>query len=209
MVSLILKYNMRRIISIVLLFLNPSITWSQGSKKETNDYYQQIHKTDTAEIRKGQHLELAQYFTIEHFVAYYLEHGKTLDTKKNRLQTIEELFSDSEATYFGKTCSHALLEFFKVNATELSKLNLEKLDGNKIRQQFIEQIIPQSDKDLERKREKMHSSFYNNPKFTYEYQKHNNFIVISYRWRISGDFFIRIIDKTYSAKLDLTRYKLT
>ena len=200
---------MRTVLILTLVFLNPMITWSQSSKKETNNYHQQIHNTDTANIRNGQHLELAKDFTIEQFVAYYLEHGKTRDTKKNGLETINELFSNYEFTYFGTTCSYALLDFFKVSTVALSRFNLAKLDGDTIRQQFVEQIIPQSDKEMVRRREKIHGSFYYNPEFTYEYQKHSNCINITFKWRISGDFFIRIVNKMYTAKLDLTSYKLT
>ena len=107
------------------------------------------------------------------------------------------------------TCSYALLDFFKVSTIELSKFNLAKLDGDTIRHQFVEQIVPQSDKEMVRRREKTHASFYYNSDFKYEYQKNNNCILITYKWKISGDFFIRIINKMYTAKLDLASYKLT
>lgn len=197
---------MKNTIIFFFLILNSIFSYCQNSKKATNDYYKELHKIDINEIKNGKHLELAKLFTIETFVSYYLAHGKVRDTKKNRIQTITQLYSDSEFTYFGKTYSFELLDFFKVVSNDLSKM--DRLDGNKIRKEFIEQIVPTADKEKVKRKEKGCIFIFENPKFTYQYHKSSNTIQITYKWKISCDF-LKIINKTYTAKLNLTNYTLT
>lgn len=191
-----------------MLFFNSIYAFSQKSKKEIANYYKELHKIDTNDIKNGKHLELAKHFTIETFVSYYLEHSKVIDTKKNSIQTITELFADAEFTYFGKTYAYGLIDFIKVPTPDLTKIDLRRLDGNEITDQFIKQVVPQADKENAERKMKGCISVFINPKFEYQYKKNYNYIMITYKWKITCDFF-RIINKTYSAKLNLSDYTLT
>lgn len=200
---------MKNAIILILLFLNSTFLFSQNSKKETTYFYKELSKVDINEVKEGKHLDLAKQFTVEKFITYYLDHGKVRDTKKNGIETIIQLYSDTMFTYFGKLCSYRLLDFFKVTTADLNNINLEKLDGNEIRERFIEQIIPLSDKEKVNRKENQCSSLYYNPQFTYQYRKTENEILITYQWKISCDFLYKIINNTYTAKLDLKNFTLT
>lgn len=199
---------MKNIIILLFIILCSIVANSQNSKKETINYYKALYTIDTNEVKKGNHLEMAKKFNIETFISYYLEHGKVKDTKKYGIQNITKLFTNSEYTYFGLTYTYGFLDFFKVETNELTKIDLDRLEGNSIREQFIEQFVPQSDKDKVKRREYGCISNITNTNFSYNYLKISNEILITYKWKITCGF-ISIINKTYTAKLNLTNYTLT
>ena len=80
---------------LAFAFVSPA----QSSKKESGKRYRMIVKLDTAAIKKGKHLELAQTFSITHFIEYYVENGKEITTKKYGSLIITELYKDSDFTY--------------------------------------------------------------------------------------------------------------
>lgn len=160
-------------------------------------------KLDTNEIRAGKHLDLTREFTIEQFVAYYVEHGKTRENKKYGIEIIETLYTDTVFRYFGLKHSHGLIDYFKVNLSDLKPVYLENIDGLEIRKNFIEQVVPEADKNKVEKNAKNCSMTYYVPEFKYDYKKETNGIVITYKWRISCEFLFNIINKTYSALYDI------
>ena len=197
---------MKNIIITLCLLLNSFHVYSQNSKKEANTYYRELHKIDTNEVKSGQHLEMAELFTVESFISYYLEHGKICDSKKWGIETIRELYSDSTYIYFGTMYFYGLLKFVKVAILDLGSIDLSKLDGDTIREQFTQQIIPQTDKAKFNRRESMCMSIVERSQFTYNYQKEENSIFVSYRWKTSCELLFNIVNKKYIAKLSLNTY---
>jgi hypothetical protein len=196
-------------IFLMIVFIHPA--YAQTSKKNTINYRKEIFKLDTVEIMNGQHLALAQAFTIEKFIAYYLEHGKETDTKKYRKTTINELYRDDHYTYFGRKYFYGLIDFFKVENAALDRVPYDELDGDTIRANFIDEIVPASDKKLVARRERNNMSLFINPSFRYLYLSDSGYIEITYKWKVYGDFWIKIINKTYKANYDMVtkRFKPT
>lgn len=188
---------------LLLSFIFNNHVAAQTSKKEYRNHRQEIFKLDTNEIRNGQHLSFAETFTIEKFLAYYLENGIERDTKMYREVITGKLYRDNRYTYFGSRYSYGLIDFFKVENAALDGLPYEELDGEAIRQQFIEEIVPSADKKMVARREKNNTSLYYNPSFNYLYSAHSGDIEITYKWRVYGDFGIKVINKTYKAKYDI------
>jgi hypothetical protein len=156
-------------------------------------------KLDTNEIRTGKHLDLAREFTIEQFVAYYVDHGKVRENKKYGIEIIEPLYTDAVSRYFGLKHSHGLIDFFKIKLSDLKSVNLANIDGMEIRKNFIEQVVQEADKNKVAKNEKNCSMTHYIPEFIYDYKKETNAILVTYKWRISCEFLFNIINKTYVA----------
>lgn len=194
---------------LLLLFITRGICFGQNSKKETVEFYRALHNIDTNDIKNGQYLDRARNGTIETFVPYYLEHGKIEDNKKYGYLMIKKLYQDSAFTYFVQSYDYGLTDFFKIKTNDLAQLDLNKLEGKTIRKQFIEEIVPAADKEKVERKKRPGASLYDNAAFTYQYNKNSGYILITYKWKVSGQYMFNIINKTYSANLDLKTYKLT
>lgn len=189
--------------TILLTILVNSNLFAQTTKKEATNYYRKISRLDTSEIMQGRHLELATEFSIKKFISYYIHNGKTQDTKKSGMLTILPLYSDSNYTYFVRKTTYYIEDFIKVNTNELRAIDYEKLDGVMLRKKFIEEIIPEADKLGVARREKGCTTLYENPEFNYDYLRDSQEILITYKWKITCDFFFNVINKTYTTRLDI------
>lgn len=176
---------------------------AQSPKKETLSFYKSVSKLDTNEIKEGKHLEFARTFSVEEFIVYYLVNGKYRDTKKYRLETILPLHKDSSETYFVRKYYYGVLDFFKVNTKDLNEIHYEGLNGDTLRNKFIAEIVPESDKKKVERRSKGQMMFIENPNFAYFYNRITKRIIFKYKWKLNGDLGIRIINKTYKAEYDI------
>lgn len=190
---------MEKTLLLIFILLSTKCVLGQNSKKESTDFYRQISKLDTNEIKSGKHLDVAREYTIERFVSYYIEHGEIQNTKKYGTLIIQELYSDSSFRYYGRKYYYGLIDFFKVKISDVLNINLKNIKGTEIRSNFIDQIVPEIDKIKVAKKEKSCVSLYSNPQFIYEYKKETKGILITYKWKISCDFLYKIINKTYVA----------
>jgi len=128
-------------------------------------------------------------------------------SNNNYLQKIDldchELYKDDVYTYFGE---HELKGFnvrqnmYKVPNDSLDKRfsNHRNIDGHLIRQEFWEEVIPQSDQDI-RKNAKCNSST-SHPRYSYELQQGR--IKITLLWTYKCDFKT-LIDNTYLGYYDM------
>lgn len=178
-------------------------SWGQNAKKESIAAFRAITRLDISEIKKGQHLEFAYLYPVKQFIEYTAEFGKRDTSKKWGPTTIEQVFRDSAFTYFVRANeSGSPMNFFRVKNDELTDLDYSEFDGKAVKDKFIAEVVPGSDKErVERKEKNIGMGFYRGG-FRYNYQPETKLLEITYRWKITGDFQ-RIINKTYNAKYDL------
>lgn len=172
-----------------------AFAFGQTQKKTSTIFY----KLDITEVTLGKYLDKAREFSIEDFVIYYVEKGDTSYSKKYGTEIIAPVYKDAVFTYFGRKHNSSLLDFFKVKTSDLERMNLGNIDGAEIRKNFIEKIVPESDKQKVAKNEKMCSMGNYTGVYTYNYKKETKEILIKYKWRISCEFLFNIINKTYVA----------
>jgi len=190
-------------IALALFIGNHSL--GQTAKKEHNAWSRELKKIKTSEIRSGQHLHLAKLFSATHFMEYYVAYGKIIHERKYRGLIINELYKDADYTYFAREVLNdlGLVNFFKVATRDLSGIDYASLDGNEIRERFIEEMIPQTDKERVKRKEKNCTTARYAPGFDYKYIPGARELVITYKWKISCDHIYRIINKTYTATYSL------
>lgn len=193
---------MKKLLLLFCYLLFNDLANAQSPKKETLSFYKSISKLDTNEIKEGKHLELARIFSIEEFVNYHLTNGKNQNTIKYGLVKILSINKDSISTYFVKSYVYGVLDFFKVNTTELNEIGYQGLNGDTQRKKFIDEIVPEADKKKVKRKLGVEMAFYNSD-FTYSYNPKTKRILVRYRWKLNGDFGIRIINKTYTAEYDI------
>ncbi|MBK7885355.1 MAG: hypothetical protein IPJ81_17405 [Chitinophagaceae bacterium] len=106
-------------------------------------------------------------------------------------------------TYFGRIYSYGLVDFIKVQNRELPSIDFIELDGQKLREQFISEIIPEADESrVKRKRKNCTSATYSRD-FEYKYIKDSDEVEIRCHWKVKCDFVTKIINKEYVARYDI------
>lgn len=131
-------------------------------------------------------------------MAHYIENGKEKFSKKYGREYIDSLYSDSVFTYSIHRTQTYTIDFLKVRLTDINKINLSGIDGNLIRQKFIDEIVPKTDKDRVEKKSKSCSMGSEYGNFEYYYDKKSRLIEVKYKWKITCDF-IRVINKNYKS----------
>lgn len=194
---------MKKALLILSFLFADCDTYAQNSKKESLHFYKSITKLDTSEIKQGNHLASARTFTIEEFVVYYIKQEKYQDTKDMGWLLITALYKDSSNTYFVRKNTFGIIDFFKVNTKDLNESDYEELDGKILREKFIAEIVPESDKEKVAKKSGNHMMMFENPKFTYTYNRYLKRILINYRWKLNGDFGIKVFNRTYNAVYEI------
>lgn len=188
---------MRKQLPLIICMLSFSVqAGSQQSKKEGIALNSLIGKLDTAEIHKGNHLELAKLYSAEQFAEFWIEHGEELFTKKFGQEKITRLYADSAYTYFAVLSGAYLLNFFKVASVDISGFHYSEVDGEEIRKRFMAEVIPAVEREkVERKEKNCGMAIYNS-EYTYKYLRESHAFAISFKWKINCDFF-NIVNKTY------------
>ena len=157
-----------------------------------------------SEVRKGEQLDLANEITVEQFLQIWINNSHPVKVDIN----CKELHKDEKFTYFGKNNLKLLsleAHLFKVNndSLELKLGNYSKIDGQIIRQEFWEKIIPKEDLDIWKNSECTSSS--SRPSYTYELKDYK--IKIGLHWRIKCDGR-KILEKDYLSYYDLKMMKI-
>lgn len=196
---------MRKIISVFLVVcqLVYGALFAQNSKKESLIQYRQMTATDIAEFKQGEHLEWAKTFTLEKFMEYYIEKGQKFFDKKYGSQSIEELYRDSSYIYFGHLSGEGLLYLIKVARQDLDGINFQELDGNEIRKKFIEEVVPNEDKERVKSKDNCSMGSYLTDFTYFKYYSETKEIEIGYKWKINCEFLYKIINKTYIARYNI------
>lgn len=190
-----MKRQLPLIFCLLFFFIHAS---GQKSKKEAIQLNSLIYKTDTAEISKGYHLELASLYSVEQFAEFWIEHGEELLTKKYGPEKITRLYADSSFTYFGRLSGANLINFFKVGSDELSGFHYKEVDGEEIRNRFMAEVIPTAEREKVERKEKNCGMAVYSSEYTFKYLRESHAYAIRFKWKINCDFF-NIVNKTYKS----------
>lgn len=203
--------NMNKFIfAILLACLLGSGVRAQPANRHVADqnYYRGSSGVNMADIRAGKQLQLAKELTVEEFMGIYLQQGKRSYHHKHEAYLIfDELYRDKVYTYFGIWKNNMyLIDFYKVASKDLEHIDVEALDGNALKQQFVEEVIPAADKVVETKK-----SGTNYRQYTFTYNKAFNRVDVVCKWMYRYRFFFsKDVEKVYAAKYNLQsmRYEL-
>lgn len=192
----------RIILLLSIIILSNGHVMGQSSKKEAIQHFRDITRLDTSAIKMGKHLEYAQPYSVKQYVEYHAKYGTTDISKKWGTTIIEQLYQDSTYTYFGRKAMYGLINFFRVSTDELKGLNYQEFDGNFLREKFIAEIVPESDKQKVERNKDYSVGFYT-VDFKYNYLPETKSLEVTYRWKIRHDYVVSVINKTYKAVYDL------
>lgn len=152
---------------------------------------------DFAAVRQGNHLNNAREITTDAFLTAWLENTVPLKANTN----LNELYSDSLFTYFGKQ-TFKYQKFFKVKNENLRKVNHHSINGDSIRSKFYDEIIPSEDKDKARSKQCISTTI--NIDFKYKFIESENIIEITCRYKVVCEFVAGLVKKEYFARYDIT-----
>ncbi len=189
------------------ILINPS--FSQTSKKQMMDRYKQIVALPIEEIKNGKHSALAEAFTLDKFINFYIEYGKDHWDKKFGKTEIIEVYKDSLFFYFIKQGNYIegkyVVNFFKVSSKDLYNINYLLLEKDSLQKQFIREVIPQSDKDKVALRKKTSIYNYTPESYTmkFEFLKESNRIKTTCKWEVDNLHTFKIFKKTYTSYYNL------
>lgn len=187
---------------IGILTFTSLYAFGQSTKRETIDRHQQITSLSVDDIKSQQYAALAKELSIEDFMVYYIEYGKEKVSKKYGTEQIDSLYSDPEFTYYIHRTQSYPLDFIKIKTKDISNINISGIDGHLIRQKFIDEIIPEADKERVARKSKHCSMGTDHYDFTYTYDKHTRLLGMEHKWKITCDFS-RVINKVYTSHYDI------
>ena len=181
--------------NFLILILSLFLLSGCGTTKNTVNF---------TKVRKGEQLDRANEITVEQFLRIWINNSYPVKIDIN----CHELYKDERFTYFGKNNLKLLsLEphLFKVrnDSLNLQLGNYNKIDGQIIRQEFWEKIVPKADINTWKNIECTSSS--SRPTYTYELKDHK--IRIGLHWRIRCDGR-KILEKDYNGYYDLNTMKI-
>ncbi len=195
---------MKKYTSLLLFFLlisQTKIVFSQNSKKETINRYQLINNLSYDEIKTKNYSHLAEERSIENFLIFYIINGKEIPSKKYDTEYIDSVYSDTNYIYFLHSTNYPL-NLIKVNRTAFQNINFSEIDGNQIRQKFIDEIIPNADKEKVKAKKSKYAFLSVSEHSYFKYQSKNKVIEITYKWHEKNDYFT-IIKKEYKANYNI------
>ena len=180
-------------IATILLFGMASMSCSSSRKTVSFD-----------EVKEGQHLNRAVEISVNQFFQIWMNNRYPQKIDLN----CHELYKDDKYVYFGEHTLKGLnihQNIYKVQSDSLKEhfSNYLNIDGEMIRQEFWEEVIPQSDKDIRKNADCNSGS--SSPIFRYELQKES--IKITLDWKYKCDFKT-LIDKTYLGYYDMEELEI-
>ncbi|HRP91205.1 MAG TPA: hypothetical protein PKX92_14350 [Edaphocola sp.] len=188
----------------VSLLLNFQVVRGQSSKKNAISFYSKLKDINVSDIKNGEHLEIAKEMPVDRFVQYFLQEGKKIPSKKyGDYLLFEKLFKDSLFTYFGRTYTCGLIDFIKVSNREMPSVGFLKLDGLELRENFVNNIIPEEDKNRVTRKERHCTSTFYSRNFKYKYIKETDEVEILCHWKIKCEFLFNIINKKYVSRYSI------
>lgn len=194
--------NAIKTVLIAILTIITLCAFGQIAKRETINRYQQITSLSFDDLKSQQYAALAKELSIEDFMVYYMEHGKEKVSKKYGTEQMDSLYSDLAFTYYIRRTPSYPIDFIKVRTIDISNINMAGIDGNRIRQKFIDEIIPEEDKERVERKGKHCGIGVDHYDFKYTYDRHSRLLAIEHKWKITCDFF-RVINKVYTSRYDI------
>lgn len=179
----------------IIVCLSMVLLSSCGSTRNTVNF---------SKVRQGEQLEKASEISVEEFLEIWMNNHYPIKIDIN----CHELYKGEDFTYFGineMKILNLVPHLFKVNNDSLKIMlgNYTNIDGQLIRQEFWERIVPKTDLDARKNSEC--SSGTSSPNYTYELIDHK--IRIRLHWIIKCDGR-KILDKNYSGHYDLKTMKI-
>ena len=156
------------------------------------------------QVKEGHHLNRAVEISVDNFFQIWMNNRYPQKIDLN----CHELFKNDTYTYFGQNTLKGLnirQNLYKVQNDSLYQKfsNYQNIDGQIIRQEFWEEVIPQSDKNIRKNADCNSSS--SNPRFSYSLD--NGKIKINLEWKYKCDFKT-LIDKTYFGYYDMKELEI-
>lgn len=195
-----MKCRFTLFVAVASVFTISAVGTASAGKQDT---IVPIMRLPVAEIEAGQHLSQAQLFSLPQFVDFHIRNGLRGASKAYGSEQTRVIHTDKDFTYFVRQVGDAyIIRFFKIKTAELEQVNLEQLDGAQIRKRFTEEIIPESDKLLVRRKTKWDIITYFDSQFSYQYLPETKQLEVVYLWKKTGEFGRKIIHKEYRALYD-------
>jgi len=156
------------------------------------------------DVKKGERLDKVEEITVEKFLQIWINNTYPVKIDIN----CHELNRDTNFTYFGKNNLNLFNsdpELFKVRNDLLKRHlgNYSQIDGQLIRQEFWEKIIPKEDRDIWKNTHC--SSGSSRPTFTYELQAHK--IKIGLLWKVKCDGKV-ILENNYNGYYNIEKREI-
>ncbi|HTO17460.1 MAG TPA: hypothetical protein VLZ83_16965 [Edaphocola sp.] len=155
----------------IFLFISTFNSFGQGAKKETILRYKNLTSLSIDSLKTKSYSDLARELSIEEFMSFYIENGKEKISKKYGKEYIDSLYTDSIHTFYVQRASSYPIDFMKTKTSDMNNINISEIDGNLIRQQFIEEIVSYKDKERVKRRSKNCNMGYDYWEFKYSYNR--------------------------------------
>jgi hypothetical protein len=151
---------------------------------------------DFGQVRNGNYLDKAKEVKLDTFVTVWLENTYPFKVDMN----LNELYCDTLFTYFGKQTFKSQ-DLFKIKNSELRRIDYKSLNGDSIRTNFYNEIIPTKDREKGDGKNCTTTSI----KIDYEYKliESDNLIEVRCHYKVTCEFMIRLVKADYFAKYDL------
>lgn len=155
-------------------------------------------------VKNGNQLERAIEISVNYFFQIWMSNRYPSKIDLN----CHELFKDSIFTYFGENSLKALSinqNLYKVNNDSLRLYfpNYANIDGEFIRQEFWERIVPTNDKKIRKTADCKSSS--SNPRFKYQLVETKIKINLEWKYKCDGK---TLIDKAYQSYFDMDKLEI-
>jgi len=148
------------------------------------------------EIENGNQLDRVTEIELDTFLTIWT--GRTDD---ERGLSVKQLYKDSAFTYFWVRWK----DYYKLRNEILAKVNYESVNGDEIRSDFYNQIITADDKY---KQDRCVSSWIDFD-WEYDFREQANCILIRCHYKVKCEALIRVVNRQYQAKYDITSGVLT
>ena len=158
---------------------------------------------DFKEVRQGYLLDKANEIELGDFLIIWIENTNFQPKVDFGLN---ELFKDSTYTYFGKQ-TFKYQKLYKIRNNYLIRVDYKSINGDFIRMKFLDEVIPQEDKNRVSRKMKNCTSSFTSYDYNYRYVESDDQIEIQCLWKVKCDFLYNLIKKEYRANYDITKSK--
>lgn len=141
--------------------------------------------------------DLALLLPDGQFITWLLR--STAPFKKLHGTRIDSLGADARFTYFARMGGSHPCEFVKVPNAALAGIHITKLDGKRLRDRFMSDVLPQADA---MRSGKPFDPNWDTGNFTYSLDPASKSLHLRYDCYVKGAF-VKSLDRTYSASYDL------
>lgn len=153
------------------------------------------------EKKRATGISKAKEISLDTFMIHWME--RTVDLP-NPNPSFNQVHKDSVFTYFVRRPGNAR-NYYKISNLSLARVDYRSINGDSIRRQFYDEIIPEKDRiklSLKECRSSGSTSFH----YQYKFIENEAAVEIYCKCRASCDFIVKL-KETYAAKYDLRNKK--